>query len=133
MRKVSRASRALPIAGSLFFRRFDATAVARSRQRLPVACALHPLSGFGGRQPPPGKPSLLHPPSSISPPPPNSIGPEAAPKARLFFPFAHPAAGRLRRQTAPDRETGAPVPPAHAGVEELHLLDGELWMDERKL
>ena len=24
-------------------------------------------------------------------------------------------------------------PHTHAGVEELHLLDGELWIDERKL
>jgi hypothetical protein len=29
---------------------------------------------------------------------------------------------------------GATYPPhTHAGVEELHLLDGELWIDERKL
>jgi anti-sigma factor ChrR (cupin superfamily) len=29
---------------------------------------------------------------------------------------------------------GADYPPhTHAGVEELHLLDGELWIDERKL
>jgi hypothetical protein len=29
---------------------------------------------------------------------------------------------------------GASYPPhTHAGVEELHLLDGELWIDERKL
>ncbi len=29
---------------------------------------------------------------------------------------------------------GAHYPPhTHAGVEELHLLDGELWIDERKL
>jgi anti-sigma factor ChrR (cupin superfamily) len=29
---------------------------------------------------------------------------------------------------------GADYPPhIHAGVEELHLLDGELWIDERKL
>lgn len=29
---------------------------------------------------------------------------------------------------------GAEYPPhAHAGVEELHLLDGELWIDDRKL
>lgn len=29
---------------------------------------------------------------------------------------------------------GAEYPPhSHAGVEELHLLDGELWIDERKL
>jgi quercetin dioxygenase-like cupin family protein len=29
---------------------------------------------------------------------------------------------------------GAKYPPhTHAGVEELHLLDGELWIDERKL
>jgi anti-sigma factor ChrR (cupin superfamily) len=29
---------------------------------------------------------------------------------------------------------GASYPPhVHAGVEELHLLDGELWIDERKL
>jgi anti-sigma factor ChrR (cupin superfamily) len=29
---------------------------------------------------------------------------------------------------------GGEYPPhAHAGVEELHLLDGELWIDERKL
>jgi len=29
---------------------------------------------------------------------------------------------------------GARYPPhTHAGVEELHLLDGELWIDERKL
>jgi anti-sigma factor ChrR (cupin superfamily) len=29
---------------------------------------------------------------------------------------------------------GAEYPPhTHAGVEELHLLDGELWIDERKL
>ena len=29
---------------------------------------------------------------------------------------------------------GAEYPPhAHAGVEELHLLEGELWIDERKL
>jgi anti-sigma factor ChrR (cupin superfamily) len=29
---------------------------------------------------------------------------------------------------------GAEYPPhVHAGVEELHLLDGELWIDERKL
>ena len=29
---------------------------------------------------------------------------------------------------------GAKYPPhSHAGVEELHLLDGELWIDERKL
>lgn len=29
---------------------------------------------------------------------------------------------------------GAAYPPhTHAGVEELHLLDGELWIDERKL
>ncbi|HKX91086.1 MAG TPA: cupin domain-containing protein [Sphingomicrobium sp.] len=31
-------------------------------------------------------------------------------------------------------EPGASYPPhTHAGVEELHLLDGELWIDERKL
>jgi quercetin dioxygenase-like cupin family protein len=31
-------------------------------------------------------------------------------------------------------EPGAEYPPhIHAGVEELHLLDGELWIDERKL
>jgi anti-sigma factor ChrR (cupin superfamily) len=31
-------------------------------------------------------------------------------------------------------EPGASYPPhSHAGVEELHLLDGELWIDERKL
>jgi anti-sigma factor ChrR (cupin superfamily) len=31
-------------------------------------------------------------------------------------------------------EPGAHYPPhRHAGVEELHLLDGELWIDERKL
>jgi len=29
---------------------------------------------------------------------------------------------------------GAEYPPhSHAGIEELHLLDGELWIDERKL
>ena len=29
---------------------------------------------------------------------------------------------------------GASYPPhTHAGVEELHLLDGELWIDERRL
>ena len=29
---------------------------------------------------------------------------------------------------------GGEYPPhAHAGVEELHLLDGELWIDDRKL
>ena len=29
---------------------------------------------------------------------------------------------------------GAAYPPhRHAGVEELHLLDGELWIDDRKL
>ena len=29
---------------------------------------------------------------------------------------------------------GGEYPPhTHAGVEELHLLDGELWIDERKL
>jgi anti-sigma factor ChrR (cupin superfamily) len=29
---------------------------------------------------------------------------------------------------------GGEYPPhMHAGVEELHLLDGELWIDERKL
>ncbi len=29
---------------------------------------------------------------------------------------------------------GVVYPPhTHAGVEELHLLDGELWIDERKL
>lgn len=29
---------------------------------------------------------------------------------------------------------GASYPPhTHAGVEELYLLDGELWIDERKL
>src|SRR6185295_10478979 len=29
---------------------------------------------------------------------------------------------------------GTDYPPhVHAGVEELHLLDGELWIDERKL
>jgi anti-sigma factor ChrR (cupin superfamily) len=31
-------------------------------------------------------------------------------------------------------EPGVEYPPhCHAGVEELHLLDGELWIDERKL
>jgi anti-sigma factor ChrR (cupin superfamily) len=31
-------------------------------------------------------------------------------------------------------EPGAEYPPhRHAGVEELHLLDGELWIDDRKL
>ena len=45
--------------------------------------------------------------------------------------------------TDPERHTvsllvrllpGAAYPPhTHAGVEELHLLDGELWIDERKL
>ena len=31
-------------------------------------------------------------------------------------------------------EPGASYPPhTHAGVEELHLLDGELWIDQRKL
>lgn len=31
-------------------------------------------------------------------------------------------------------EPGVEYPPhVHAGVEELHLLDGELWIDERKL
>lgn len=31
-------------------------------------------------------------------------------------------------------EPGASYPPhTHAGAEELHLLDGELWIDERKL
>jgi len=31
-------------------------------------------------------------------------------------------------------EPGAEYPPhTHSGVEELHLLDGELWIDERKL
>lgn len=31
-------------------------------------------------------------------------------------------------------EPGTDYPPhEHAGVEELHLLDGELWIDERKL
>ena len=31
-------------------------------------------------------------------------------------------------------EPGASYPPhTHAGVEELHLLDGELWIDDRKL
>jgi anti-sigma factor ChrR (cupin superfamily) len=43
--------------------------------------------------------------------------------------------------SAPDRVTmlvrlapGAEYPPhRHAGVEELHLLDGELWIDERRL
>jgi hypothetical protein len=31
-------------------------------------------------------------------------------------------------------EPGASYPPhTHAGVEELHLLDGELWINERKL
>jgi len=31
-------------------------------------------------------------------------------------------------------EPGASYPPhTHAGIEELHLLDGELWIDERKL
>lgn len=31
-------------------------------------------------------------------------------------------------------EAGVPYPPhSHAGVEELHLLHGELWIDERKL
>ena len=47
----------------------------------------------------------------------------------------------LARDTANDRVSmlvrlapGAAYPPhRHAGVEELHLLDGELWIDERKL
>jgi len=31
-------------------------------------------------------------------------------------------------------EPGADYPPhTHAGIEELHLLDGELWIDDRKL
>ena len=31
-------------------------------------------------------------------------------------------------------DPGADYPPhTHAGVEELHLLDGELWIDEKKL
>jgi anti-sigma factor ChrR (cupin superfamily) len=31
-------------------------------------------------------------------------------------------------------EPGASYPPhTHAGIEELHLLDGELWIDDRKL
>ena len=31
-------------------------------------------------------------------------------------------------------EPGVEYPPhTHAGVEELHLLQGELWVDERKL
>ena len=31
-------------------------------------------------------------------------------------------------------DPGAHYPPhTHAGVEELHLLDGELWIDDRKL
>jgi hypothetical protein len=31
--------------------------------------------------------------------------------------------------------SGTPEPPphSHAGIEELHLLDGELWIDDRKL
>jgi quercetin dioxygenase-like cupin family protein len=47
----------------------------------------------------------------------------------------------LATDTASDRVSmlvrlapGASYPPhTHAGVEELHLLDGELWIDERKL
>ena len=40
--------------------------------------------------------------------------------------------GRLAERIAVD--SGVAYPPhTHAGVEELHLLDGELWIGERKL
>lgn len=43
-------------------------------------------------------------------------------------------AGRHRVSMLVRLAPGASYPPhTHAGVEELHLLDGELWIDERKL
>jgi hypothetical protein len=43
-------------------------------------------------------------------------------------------AGRHRVSMLVRLAPGASSPPhTHAGVEELHLLDGELWIDERKL
>jgi len=49
-------------------------------------------------------------------------------------------ASRDRRGKAPGQHAGTPRAPGasypahtHAGVEELHLLDGELWIDARKL
>ena len=48
-------------------------------------------------------------------------------------------ASRERHGKTPGQHAGSPRArrelsrASHAGVEELHLLDGELWIDERKL
>jgi anti-sigma factor ChrR (cupin superfamily) len=57
---------------------------------------------------------------------------DVAPGIRCKLLATDPADGRVSMlvRLAP----GAAYPPhTHAGVEELHLLDGELWIDDRKL
>ncbi len=59
-------------------------------------------------------------------------------RARLALRIAEETGGQpvlppARRWAEPEWEQVAPPAHTHAGVEELYLLDGELWIDERKL
>jgi anti-sigma factor ChrR (cupin superfamily) len=57
---------------------------------------------------------------------------EAAPG--LWYQLLSKDAGTHRVTMLVRLEPGVEYPPhVHAGIEELHLLDGELWIDDRKL
>jgi len=75
-----------------------------------------------------GKPPVLPPASQWSEPDWEQVAPGIECKLLATDTERHRVSMLVR--LAPD----ASYPPhTHAGVEELHLLDGELWIDERKL
>jgi anti-sigma factor ChrR (cupin superfamily) len=75
-----------------------------------------------------GRPPVLPPPRQWSEPDWENVAPGIACKLLATDERWHRVSMLVR--LAP----GASYPPhSHAGVEELHLLEGELWIDERKL
>jgi anti-sigma factor ChrR (cupin superfamily) len=75
-----------------------------------------------------GKPAVLPPPRQWSEPEWEQVAPGIECKLLAADQERHLVSMLVR--LAP----GASYPPhTHAGVEELHLLDGELWINERKL
>lgn len=82
----------------------------------------HGIAGETGEKP------MLARIEHYSEPPWESVGPGIACKVLATDSERHRVSMLVRL------EPGAAYPPhAHAGVEELHLLHGELWVDDRKL
>jgi hypothetical protein len=80
------------------------------------------IAGDTGKQP------VLPPPRQWSEPEWEQVAPGIECKLLATDPERHRVSMLVRL------EPGASYPAhTHAGVEELHLLDGELWIDERKL